>query len=217
VPVEIKFCGLTRPEDAAAAAALGASYAGAIFAGGPRHVSPEQAATIFADLPPRVRRVGVFAEQDAAEIAAAAATASLDVVQLHGNWSDARIAELRLVFRGAIWPVVRVSAPVETAQLAAAASAGDAVLVDAFVPGRLGGTGQPLPWDALAQALRAIGSGRPLILAGGLRPENVAGAIKILSPHVVDVSSGVESAPGIKDREKMKAFRDAVAGASTPR
>jgi phosphoribosylanthranilate isomerase len=90
-------------------------------------------------------------------------------------------------------------------------------LVDALVPGRLGGTGAVVPWDRLAAMLEPVRANRVLVLAGGLRPENVAGAIEILSPDVVDVSSGVESAPGIKDRDKMKAFRDAVAGAFTPK
>jgi phosphoribosylanthranilate isomerase len=217
VSAEIKFCGLTRHEDATLAAALGARYVGAIFAGGPRHLLPDAAARVFADLPTTVGRVGVFADQDPGAIGATAALASLDVVQLHGAWSPGRIAAIRRAFGGAVWPVVRVGDKDASAELAAAFEAGDAVVVDALVPGRLGGTGAQVPWEPLARMLEPIRGGRQLVLAGGLRPENVAGAIEILSPNVVDVSSGVESAPGIKDREKMMAFRDAVLGAFTPK
>lgn len=218
VATEIKFCGLTRRDDAAYAAALGAAYVGAIFAGGPRNLLPADAARLFADLSGGVRRVGVFAEQDAGEIGEIAAQVSLDVVQLHGKWTPGRIREIRAAFPGAIWPVVRVSPAADaTAELEAAFDLGDAALVDAFVPGQLGGTGVTAPWDRLARMLEAVRANRPLVLAGGLRSQNVAGAVEILSPNVVDVSSGVESAPGIKDRGQMQAFRDAVAGAFIPK
>jgi phosphoribosylanthranilate isomerase len=214
---EIKFCGLTRREDAMLAAALGARYAGAIFAGGPRNVLPAAAALVFADLPAEVERVGVFGDQDPGEIGSTAALASLDVVQLHGAWTPARVKEIRGAFEGKIWPVVRIGQQDVTAELVAAVEWGDAVLVDALVAGKLGGTGAQLPWHSLARTLEPIRRGRSLVLAGGLRPENVAGAIEILSPDVVDVSSGVESAAGIKDRDKMMAFRDAVASISSHR
>ena len=93
---------------------------------------------------------------------------------------------------------------------------GDATLIDAFVPGALGGTGVTLPWTQLAARLRSVRGNSRLVLAGGLRPENVAIAIAALSPDVVDVSSGVESSPGIKDHDRMRAFRDAVTHASIP-
>src|SRR5207237_471925 len=92
----------------------------------------------------------------------------------------------------------------------------DAVLLDAHVPGMLGGTGVALPWIALAYELQRHHVGAPIVLAGGLRPENVAAAIAAIAPSVVDVSSGVESSPGIKDHERMRAFCDAVAHASIP-
>jgi phosphoribosylanthranilate isomerase len=217
VSVDIKFCGLTRADDAMLAADLGARFVGAIFAGGPRNLLARDAARVFADVAATVRRVGVFAEQDAGSIAATVAEAGLDVVQLHGAWSPARVREIRRAVAASVWPVVRVGSQDPTAELAAAFDVGDGVVVDALVPGRLGGTGVPVPWESVAATLESVRAGRMLILAGGLRPENVAGAIEILSPDVVDVSSGVESAPGIKDREKMTAFRNAVAGAPTPR
>jgi phosphoribosylanthranilate isomerase len=217
VSVDIKFCGLTRADDAIHATELGARFVGAIFAGGPRNLLARDAARVFAPLPPAVRRVGVFADQDAGEIAATVAEAGLDVIQLHGAWNPARVREIRRAVAGSVWPVVRVGRQDVTAELATAFDVGDGIVVDALVPGRLGGTGSPVPWDAVAATLESVRAGRMLILAGGLRSENVAAAIEILSPDVVDVSSGVESAPGIKDREKMTAFRNAVAGAPTPR
>jgi phosphoribosylanthranilate isomerase len=214
VSAEIKFCGLTRPEDAAHAAALGASYAGVIFASGPRVLTPERAAEVLGELPGTVRRVGVFAEQTAEEIAAIANVAGLHAVQLHGSHDAGRVASIRAVFHGEIWPVVRVAGSSLPGNFAETLNLADGVLLDALVPGSLGGTGVTLAWGALAAELQAIRGTRRIILAGGLRPENVAAAVAALSPDVVDVSSGVESAPGLKDHQRMRDFRDAVVNAS---
>jgi phosphoribosylanthranilate isomerase len=214
VPVEIKFCGMTRPADAAAGAALGASYVGVIFAGGPRHLSVDRAASVLADLPHTVRRVGVFANQSAAEITDAATVLSLDVVQLHGAVDPDRVRKVREAFDGEVWPVLRVAEALPD-DIESLFSLGDALLVDALAPGRLGGTGAAFAWESLAAPLAAARGGRRMILAGGLRPENVAAAVALFAPDVVDVSSGVESTPGIKDHHRMRAFRDAVAGAAT--
>lgn len=214
--VEIKFCGLTRAEDAAYAAALGASHAGVIFAGGPRMLTPSRAADVLRDLPETVKRVGVFADQSVSEIAEIAGIAELSVVQLHGAHDESRVAALRAVFRGEIWPVVRVSGSSLPADLAETMNSGDAVLLDALVPGALGGTGVALAWDQLSSELSAVRGNHRIVLAGGLRPENVAQAIASLAPALVDVSSGVESSPGIKDHQRMRAFRDAVVHASIP-
>ncbi|HEY5062092.1 MAG TPA: phosphoribosylanthranilate isomerase [Gemmatimonadaceae bacterium] len=216
---DIKFCGLTRSEDAEHAVALGAAFVGVIFAGGPRLLSTDRATRVLRDVPASVRRVGVFADQTIDNIADTARALGLDVIQLHGGCNPERIAALRVVFTGEIWPVVRVSGsrlPAATTDLLLAA---DAVLLDAFVPGSLGGTGVTLPWATLATNLRELrdgGGSRRIILAGGLRPENVARAISDLTPDVVDVSSGVEVSPGIKDPDRMRAFRDAVAHAAVP-
>lgn len=208
--VEIKFCGLTRAEDAAQAAVLGAAYAGVIFAGGPRRVTAERAASIFAELPASVRRVGVFDARPPAQIAEIASAVGLDAVQLHGDPSAERVAELRALFDGRVWAVARsANAELPTA-LVELLDAADAVVLDALVDGKLGGSGVALPWRAIAPALAELRRGRRLVLAGGLRPENVGEAIACLEPDVVDVSSGVESAPGIKDHARMRAFRDAV-------
>ena len=212
--VEIKFCGLTRPEDARQAVALGASYLGVIFAGGPRMLTLERAAAVLADASSSARRVGVFADQSEADIARAANTLDLDVVQLHTAVDPARIARLRENVDAHIWPVVRISGerlPMAVSELIDIA---DGLLLDAFVPGSLGGNGVALAWSALADEIQRIRSEKPIILAGGLRPANVSEAIAAFGPDVVDVSSGVESAPGIKDHEQMRAFRDAVTQAS---
>ena len=209
---EIKFCGLTRPEDAELAASLGASYVGVIFAGGPRNLSPERAADVLAAVPRAVQRVGVFANQTADDIAEVANRLGLDVVQLHGSSTAARIAAIRAQFSGKIWPVCRVAEPPLPAEVTALIELADGLVLDSYVRGTLGGTGVTMPWSALSEEVNRIRPNiRRFVLAGGLRPENVVQAITTLAPHVVDVSSGVESAPGIKDHDRMRAFHDAVA------
>lgn len=217
--VEIKFCGLTRPEDAARALALGASYAGVIFAGGPRNLTPARAREVFAPLAgSTVRRVGVFGADPPDEILRIAHENALDVLQLAGDSNGADGLSLRRQFDGAIWPVVRVSpeaseVPSSADELFAAGADAvvlDAQVGDAQVGARLGGTGVALDWSAIAPAVALLrGKGR-VVLAGGLRADNVARAVALLRPDVVDVSSGVESAPGIKDPELMRAFVAAV-------
>jgi len=210
----IKFCGLTRPEDARAAAVSGAAYAGVIFAGGPRNLTVERAYDVLNELPSSVRRVGVFAAQSASDIARATERLGLDVVQLHGESSAERVSELRRAFGGEVWTVVRVAGSTLPASFAEAVESGDGVLLDAYVPGALGGTGVALPWSQLGEALDRYRGSVRVILAGGLKPENVAQAIAELAPDVVDVSSGVERAPGIKDHDRIRAFAAAVSNAS---
>lgn len=214
--VEIKFCGLTRPEDAQFAVSLGAAYVGVIFAGGPRSLTPDRAHAVLNEIPAGVRRVGVFADQSATDIARIVDSVRLDVVQLHGLADARRVADVRAAVDAVIWPVVRVAGETLPAPTQELLGLGDGLLVDAFVPGTLGGTGVALAWTRVSDELQRIRGETPIIIAGGLRPENVAEAIAALSPNVVDVSSGVESAPGIKDHERMRAFRDAVAHASIP-
>ncbi|HEX2781331.1 MAG TPA: phosphoribosylanthranilate isomerase [Gemmatimonadaceae bacterium] len=211
---EIKFCGLTRPEDARVAGELGAAYLGAIFAGGPRLLTPERAAVVFAGCSTPAPRVGVFAAVNAEEIVRIVSAARLDVAQLHGDPTAEQVAALRERTGADVWAVARVgdSLPEGLDELFDAASA---VLLDAKVDGRLGGTGVAIAWDRIAPELNRVRRGRRLVLAGGLRPENVAAAIAALGPDVVDVSSGIESAPGVKDHARMRAFAAAVAGART--
>ncbi len=212
MPIEIKFCGMTRVEDAREAARLGASFVGVIFAGGPRQVTIDRAGAVFGGVPHGVRRVGVFSSEHEEIIGESARQLGLHVVQLHGDCDAHDVETLRRRFSGAVWAVLRIAdgrIPLRAAELFDTA---DAVLLDAKVPGKLGGTGVTLPWRDLLEQLNRIRSkgSAQLALAGGLRPENVTEAIRLLRPEIVDVSSGVETAPGIKDHARMRAFRDAV-------
>jgi phosphoribosylanthranilate isomerase len=210
--VEVKICGLTRAVDAELADAAGAAYLGVIFAGGPRERSPFEARATLSGR--RARKVGVFATQSVAEIGDISSTVGLDVVQVHGASDPDRIQALRAATGLEIWAVVRTPDGVLGDDAEALADAADALVVDALVPGRLGGTGVSLPWGTLGESLDAMESGHRIVLAGGLTPENVTEAISYVSPMVVDVSSGVESAPGIKDHARIRAFVAAVRGLS---
>lgn len=193
----IKVCGITRVDDANAAADLGVHALGFVFwPDSPRAVTPAQAEAIIGALPPFVTPVGVFVEPTAA-LVAACRDAGIQVAQIVGAVPalPAGMALLRAVTLAAdgtgITPEVPGHAP---------------VLVDAHDPVRRGGTGQTTDWRAVARIARL----RPVILAGGLRSDNVGDAITIAQPAGVDVSSGVEQAPGIKDHAKLAAFVAAV-------
>ncbi len=206
----IKFCGLTRAEDAARAAELGAAFVGVIFAGGPRLLTENRAAEVLSEVPRDVGRVGVFGDQAAAEIARIARRLSLRAVQLHGATDPARLDEIRRQVDAEVWPVIRIggsSLPPTAMEIAATS---DVLFLDSLVDGALGGSGVAFSWAELAAKIQSLRIGKRVVLAGGLRPENVARAIAALAPDIVDVSSGVESAPGIKDHNRMRLFRDAA-------
>jgi len=201
---EVKVCGLTRAVDAEFADAAGASYLGVIFAGGPRHRLPAQAKETLAGR--RARKVGVFADQAETEIADIAREVGLDVVQLHGASTPERVQAVRAATGLEVWAVLRTPDGVLPDDAEDLADEADALVVDALVPGQLGGSGVAIPWLALGESLDAMERGHRIVLAGGLTPENVAEAIDYVSPSIVDVSSGVESAPGIKDHARVRAF-----------
>ena len=209
----IKFCGLTRSQDAALAGQLGAGYVGAIFAGGPRAIAPASARDVLAAAGRTVRRVGVFGDDPPDAIAAAAALAGLDVVQLHADPTAEVVDAVRRRYDGVVWAVLRTSGSLAVPRATALFAAADAVLLDAQVPGALGGTGHALDWPRLRAPVDAARGAGTLVLAGGLTPGNVATAIAALAPDVVDVSSGVEQSPGVKDHSRMRAFAEAVARA----
>lgn len=202
--VEVKICGLTRAVDAEYADAAGASYLGVIFAGGPRQRLPQQAKETLAGR--RARKVGVFAEQPDSEIADIAREVGLDVVQLHGASDPERVQAVRAATGLEVWAVLRTPDGRFPDDVEALAAEADALVVDALVPGQLGGNGVTIPWLELGESLDAMERGHRIVLAGGLTPENVGEAIDYVSPMVVDVSSGVESAPGIKDHARIRAF-----------
>jgi phosphoribosylanthranilate isomerase len=209
---------MTRRADVDVAVGLGAHYVGVIFAPGSRTVTPDAARELLRGVPSSVGRVGVFGpdlEPDA--IAEIARDARLDVIQLHGDPDETAVGGARRSFAGRVWAVLRIRGDSLPAGASALFGAADAVVVDAYSLKALGGTGVSLPWGALRGAVDAIRGSRRLVLAGGLRPDNVAIAIQALRPDVVDVSSGVETAPGIKNEAKLRAFRDAVAGEVAPR
>ena len=204
---ELKFCGLTRAADAAVAAELGATYAGAIFAGGPRLLDVKGANAMFAGVSGSpVRRVGVFGATPLDEVLWIADETRLHVLQLHDGATPARILSLRERFDGAIWAVVGVSGATIESVTHTVLAAIDAVVLDTAVGGRSGGTGVPFDWTLAAAEVRRMSERCPVVLAGGLRSANVREAVRLLAPRVIDVSSGVESAPGIKDPDMMRAF-----------
>ena len=195
----VKICGITRLEDAAAAIDAGASAIGFIFwEGSPRFVRPERAKAIVRTLPPLIGAVGVFVNQDPARVNELADAVGLTAVQLHG---DETPDQAELIDR----PVIK------------AISRGDdahvdqwpdhvTLLVDAHDPVRRGGTGENADWVSAA----ALARRRRILLAGGLTPANVAEAIRHVRPFGIDVSSGVERSPGIKDHERLAALFQAV-------
>jgi phosphoribosylanthranilate isomerase len=209
--IAMKFCGITRPQDAIVAAELGAAYIGAIFTESPRRVSPEDAAEIWTAAPDP-KKVGVFGDASVDEILSVADVSGLDVIQLHRGAASGMIEQLRASFRGEIWSVIRIGDPGALAVAGESADA-DAIVVDSYSESGLGGTGRTFDWEREAAAIRRLIGDKRLIVAGGLDPDNVAGAIRALAPDVVDISSGVESSPGVKDHARMRAFAVAVAQA----
>jgi phosphoribosylanthranilate isomerase len=211
VAVEAKICGLTRPADAAAAAGAGATYLGVVFASGPRVVSPARAAEIVG-AGAGVPVLGVFGDQPPEEILHIARLAGLAGAQLHGDYR--REAAHRLRGEGLlVWRVVRIAAPADLDRLEEAAADADAVLVEPRVAHAAGGTGVSLDL-AVAREARARLAGTRMVLAGGLTAGTVAEAAALVRPEVVDVSSGVELLPGIKDPDRIAAFLEAAFGSS---
>lgn len=210
-PPAVKVCGLMRPEDAVTAGEAGASYGGVILAPGYRRsVTPGAARVIFGGF--QGRRVGVFVDAEEAGLLAAAAEAGIHVVQLHGDEAPEMAARVR-AHGYEVWKAVRVRGADEVrAAFRRYAGAVDALLLDGYDPAAAGGTGTRFDWMQIAALRGELPDGMRLVAAGGLRPENVGEAARVLRPHAVDVSSGVESAPGVKDPEAVRAFVRAVRG-----
>jgi len=208
VRVEVKVCGLTQPADSRAAAELGARYVGVIFAGGPRRLDAARARDVLDAAGAAVQRVGVFGGSEPSEIARTIREARLDIAQLHDDPSVDDVRAVRDASGAEIWAVVRVKGALSVSELHALWAAADALVLDSKLSGMLGGTGSPFDWIAARAA--TADHAAPLVVAGGLTAANVARAIEALSPNIVDVSSGVESSPGIKDRSRISDFMDAV-------
>jgi len=211
----VKICGNTNLEDAQLAVELGADALGFVFAESKRHVTPPQVAAITAHLPPQVERVGVFSSRNAEEIAGIVREAGLNAIQMHGGLDVELAVRLRDLLgdgvgliQGLHWVVGSDGAAKLDAQLHAVASAGttDRVLLDSRVGQAGGGTGVAFDWKAARGVLENSADTLRVIVAGGLRPENVADAIRELKPWGVDVVTGVETSPGRKDPKKLAAF-----------
>ena len=195
---EIKICGITRLEDALCAAACGADAVGFIFhEASPRYIPPEKARAIIAGLPPGIAKVGVFVNRPAPEVERIAEGCGLDLIQLHGDESPAECRRFPAdrIIKAVSPQTAEALLPLEAYQVRA-------FLVDAREPGRYGGTGKRADWAPAARLAQA----RPLILAGGLGLENMAAALAAVAPGAVDINSGCERAPGIKDHGRMRAI-----------
>ncbi len=209
MPIVVKICGLTRGEDALAAAELGADMVGFVFAPSRRRISVVDAKAVSQSLPEAVARVGVFVNASEDEVQSAIDSCGLDYVQLHGLVSPQLLRSLSAPAIVAI----RLPSDADGGELLArmqslARNKVPLFLVDSFVRGRWGGTGRVADWDLAGELAQHFS----IMLAGGLNPENVVEAIRKVRPWGVDVSTGVEKAPGIKDRPKMERFIAAAKG-----
>lgn len=194
--IKVKICGITNLEDAVAAVEAGADMLGFVFAASPRRLSPEAAAKIITALPKDLKKVGVFVDEDALQVKEISQICNLDYVQLHGSETPEYANNLGLSFikafkvkDGTVVGKIEKFGP-------------EMFLLDSYDPQKAGGTGRSFEWNIAAKAARL---GR-MFLAGGLTPENVAQAVKVVKPYAVDVSTGVEKSPGKKDHAKTKKF-----------
>ena len=193
----VKICGITRPADGAAAAQAGADAIGLVFyPPSPRYLALERAREIRDALPPFVQTVALFVNADAAQVAQVISAVGPGLLQFHGDETPEFCAQFGVPFVKAC----RIRAGIDVAQYLQPYSRAAAWLVDSFVP-EYGGVGESFDWSLVPRSLA-----RPLILSGGLDAKNVARAVRTVRPWAVDVSSGVESAKGIKDAGKMAAF-----------
>lgn len=209
MPTRIKHCGITTLDDAHLAAEAGAWALGMIFwPGSPRRCELDEAQLIGSALRRTVHLTGVFVNARMEEIDLVAQAVGLDLVQLHGDEGPAFCSEVARRTGAKVIKAVRVRS--RATLQAAAAYHTDFLLLDAHVDGLPGGTGQTIDWELVRKANLVA----PIILSGGLTPDNVAQAIAVTEPFAVDVASGTESEPGVKDPAKLQAFFEAVRGAT---
>ncbi|QAT16469.1 phosphoribosylanthranilate isomerase [Candidatus Velamenicoccus archaeovorus] len=203
--VNVKICGVTNLRDARVAVAAGADFLGFVFyKKSPRYIPPSRARRLISRLPRTVRKVGVFVNEDKERVKAVAASCGLDMVQFHGTETPAYVNS----FKGCgVIKAVRVRDRRSLEGLDRYRA--DFFLLDTFRRCRFGGTGATFAWKVLAPLADKKAK---IIVSGGLTPENVGGFLKVFRPYGVDVSSGVEKAPGKKDHKRVKRFIDAVKG-----
>jgi phosphoribosylanthranilate isomerase len=198
MPVVVKICGITNLPDALVAAEAGADALGFIFhEQSPRYITPENAAAIIRSIPPMIVKVGVFVNASEEVVFQAISECGLNLLQFHGSETPEFCAQFGLMSMKAF----RMRDADSLKELSNYQTA--AWLLDAYSSKQIGGTGEKFNWDLAIEARKL---GRPIFLAGGLTPDNVAAAISKVQPYAVDVSSGVEASPGKKDPEKVKAF-----------
>jgi len=197
----IKICGITHLDDALRAVEAGADALGFVFVPNtPRYIEANHAAAIVAQLPPFITTVGLFADEDSAKMRTIADQCQLDVIQLHGD-------ECPEFCQALDWRIIKAVRIKDESSLSRLTDYNvSAFLLDTYVSGKMGGTGQVFDWRL---AVKANTYGR-VILAGGLNPDNVADAVRHVKPYAVDVSSGVEVAPRCKDPDKVRKFVEAV-------
>ncbi len=204
--MKIKFCGVRRLEDVKFCNSLQPDYMGMILSSGfRRSVDLVQAASLVQQKHNLIQAVGVFVNEQPEDIARIAKIVSLDVVQLHGNETEEMISEVRRLTGLPVWKAVRVQSEAEIRQAEQLST--DALVLEGYTKGQVGGTGVTADWELLVQAKPK----KPFFLAGGLKPENLRQAISIVKPAGVDLSSGIETA-GVKDLDKMKEIVKIVRG-----
>jgi phosphoribosylanthranilate isomerase len=198
----IKICGITRSEDARAAVELGADALGFVFyPPSPRHVEIEQAASLVAMLPPFVQSVALFMDAEAGYVRDVLVAVPFDLLQFHGSETP----EFCAAFGRPYIKSVPMGGGVEPREYAAKFADSRGFLLDSNAVGQAGGSGHAFDWSAVPDL-----GGRPLILAGGLNPDNVAEGVRTVRPWAIDVSSGVEAAKGLKDRARMQRFIEEI-------
>lgn len=211
--IRVKICGLTDPADIPAAIVAGAAYLGFVsFPKSPRHLELEQMAALTLSVPEGIAKVALTVDADDALLDAITGAAAIDMLQLHGQESPARVREVKARYGLPVMKVVGISAPEDLTQIEFYARVADQLLIDAKPPkgaDRPGGNAQSFDWSLLSGRRWTV----PWMLAGGLTPDNVADAIRTTGARQVDVSSGVESAPGVKDADLIRAFIEAAHGA----
>ena len=213
--IEVKICGVNAPAALAAAVEGGADYVGfAFYPRSPRYVTPEAAHALATQVPPRVTKVGLAVDLDDAALAAILEAVPLDLWQLHGGESPARVAQIRGRFGLPVMKVIKIAEPADVAAAEPYLRVADRLLFDAKPPKEMtealpGGNALAFDWQLLAGKTWPI----PWMLSGGLEPANVAEAARISGARAVDVSSGVEDRPGLKNPDKIRAFLAAAKGA----
>ena len=203
----VKICGITRAEDARVAADAGADAIGLVFyPPSPRYVTPEQAAEIVYGLPPFLVKVGLFVNHSPAEVAEVCNLVNLDLLQFHGDETASYCDRTGKPYLKAVRMAPGCSVTDSVAEYAGAAG----ILLDSFNPDQYGGSGETFDWQKIPADLAL-----PLILAGGLNCDNVVSAVEMVRPYAVDVSSGVETAPGVKSAAKIREFINLVKSVET--